>query len=230
MPRPMPLVEPVTRAVFAFQHMRSPNELRCKTAIIAPVAGKFSMNEPTLNYVPVPMLPAVTAWPIGPGRCGGLACDRRHGLSRQGRISTCWRPMCWPAPASRCARDLPRCGGARRSDWLATPWATSAAVRGRHAGAAGAAACRADRTLDWVGTSMGGLIGMALAGQPGLPLPVPCGGWCSTTWGRPLSGRRCSASAVPGPAGSLPTRSRRLRRCARSRGLRPAQRCAAGWR
>jgi len=28
-------------------------------------------------------------------------------------------------------------------------------------------------TLDWVGTSMGGLIGMALAGTPGLPLPVP---------------------------------------------------------
>jgi pimeloyl-ACP methyl ester carboxylesterase len=27
--------------------------------------------------------------------------------------------------------------------------------------------------LDWVGTSMGGLIGMALAGQPGLPMPVP---------------------------------------------------------
>ena len=29
------------------------------------------------------------------------------------------------------------------------------------------------QTLDWVGTSMGGLIGMVLAGQPGLPLPVP---------------------------------------------------------
>ena len=27
--------------------------------------------------------------------------------------------------------------------------------------------------LDWLGTSMGGLIGMVLAGQPGLPLPVP---------------------------------------------------------
>ena len=27
--------------------------------------------------------------------------------------------------------------------------------------------------LDWVGTSMGGLIGMVMAGQPGLPLPVP---------------------------------------------------------
>ena len=27
--------------------------------------------------------------------------------------------------------------------------------------------------LDWVGTSMGGLIGMMLAGTPGLPLPVP---------------------------------------------------------
>ena len=29
------------------------------------------------------------------------------------------------------------------------------------------------QALDWVGTSMGGLIGMVLAGQPGLPLPVP---------------------------------------------------------
>lgn len=29
------------------------------------------------------------------------------------------------------------------------------------------------KTLDWVGTSMGGLIGMAICGQPGLPLPVP---------------------------------------------------------
>ena len=28
-------------------------------------------------------------------------------------------------------------------------------------------------TLDWVGTSMGGLIGMAICGQPGLPLPAP---------------------------------------------------------
>lgn len=28
------------------------------------------------------------------------------------------------------------------------------------------------QTLDWVGTSMGGLIGMALAGQSGLPLPA----------------------------------------------------------
>ena len=28
-------------------------------------------------------------------------------------------------------------------------------------------------TLDWLGTSMGGLIGMALLGTPGLPLPVP---------------------------------------------------------
>jgi pimeloyl-ACP methyl ester carboxylesterase len=28
-------------------------------------------------------------------------------------------------------------------------------------------------TLDWVGTSMGGLIGMALCGAPDLPLPVP---------------------------------------------------------
>ena len=29
------------------------------------------------------------------------------------------------------------------------------------------------RQLDWVGTSMGGLIGIVVCGQPGLPLPVP---------------------------------------------------------
>ena len=29
------------------------------------------------------------------------------------------------------------------------------------------------RTLDWVGTSMGGLIGLLIAGQPELPLPAP---------------------------------------------------------
>ena len=29
------------------------------------------------------------------------------------------------------------------------------------------------RQLDWVGTSMGGLVGMVLAGQPQLPLPAP---------------------------------------------------------
>lgn len=29
------------------------------------------------------------------------------------------------------------------------------------------------RTFDWVGTSMGGLIGMGIAGTPGLPLPAP---------------------------------------------------------
>lgn len=29
------------------------------------------------------------------------------------------------------------------------------------------------QTLDWVGTSMGGLMGMVLAGQPSLPLPCP---------------------------------------------------------
>jgi len=29
------------------------------------------------------------------------------------------------------------------------------------------------QTLDWVGTSMGGLIGLVVCGQPGLPLPLP---------------------------------------------------------
>jgi predicted alpha/beta hydrolase len=37
-------------------------------------------------------------------------------------------------------------------------------------------------TLDWVGTSMGGLIGMVVSGQPGCRSPCPFGVWCSMTW------------------------------------------------
>jgi hypothetical protein len=51
-------------------------------------------------------------------------------------------------------------------------------------------------TLDWVGTSMGGLIGMA--GVRGQPVVLPLrslhqrathASWCSTTWGRPSNAR-----------------------------------------
>ena len=71
--------------------------------------------------------------------------------------------------------------GRGHSDWLADPSAYAvptyaadlalllAHLRARHAAATGSAE-PTELFIDWVGTSMGGLIGMALAAQPGLGL------------------------------------------------------------
>lgn len=94
-----------------------------------------------------------------------------HGLTRQGRdFDTLARAL------SRHARVIcPDVAGRGRSDWLADPQAYQVPYY-----AADMLALLTDvhasgpiETLDWVGTSMGGLIGMALLGQPDLPLPVP---------------------------------------------------------
>jgi len=148
-------------------------------------APATTMIEPRLNYV----------WSVGaarPAAAGDRAPMHRmaywewnatgdahhphvvvcvHGLSRQGRdfdvlarrLSAHARVIC------------PDVAGRGQSDWLADPQGYQvplyaadmlALLAQLHAQAPIA-------TLDWVGTSMGGLIGMGVAGQPGLPLPVP---------------------------------------------------------
>lgn len=94
-----------------------------------------------------------------------------HGLSRQGRdfddlarvLSQHARVVC------------PDVVGRGQSDWLCDPagyqipqyGADMLALLAQLHGQGPIA------TLDWVGTSMGGLIGMGIAGQPGLPMPAP---------------------------------------------------------
>ena len=94
-----------------------------------------------------------------------------HGLSRQGRdFDTLARAL---SPHARVISvDVV---GRGQSDWLADPmgyqipqYAADMLALLVQLHAQGPIT-----TLDWVGTSMGGLIGMAVAGQPGLPLPVP---------------------------------------------------------
>ena len=91
-----------------------------------------------------------------------------HGLSRQGRdFDALARRL---APQARVvAVDV---AGRGHSDWLAEPmayqlgtYAADLAALITHLRQAMPAAC-----LDWVGTSMGGLIGIALAAQPALGL------------------------------------------------------------
>lgn len=143
------------------------------------------MIEPTLNYV-WSAGAAQSATAQGPANMHRTAYwewnatgDVRHphlivcvhGLARQGRdFDTLARRL------SAHARVIcPDVAGRGRSDWLADPQGYQvpqyaadmlALLVQVHAQAP-------IGTLDWVGTSMGGLIGMAVAGQPGLPLPVP---------------------------------------------------------
>lgn len=98
-----------------------------------------------------------------------------HGLSRQGRdFDVLVRALL--ARAGHPLRVVcPDVMGRGQSDWLKDPSGYQIpkyagdmlALLGQMHGQAPIT------TLDWVGTSMGGLIGIAVAGTPQLPLPVP---------------------------------------------------------
>lgn len=99
-----------------------------------------------------------------------------HGLSRQGRdFDRLAQTLCERAPAGGLRVICPDMPGRGKSDWLRDAMGyqlstyaadTLSLLTQLHA------RTRID-TLDWVGTSMGGLIGMLVCGQPDLPLPVP---------------------------------------------------------
>lgn len=140
------------------------------------------MIEPTLNHVACPLAApahqsdavrrmAYWEWNAtgNPQHPHVIVCV--HGLARQGRdfdvlarsLSTQARVIC------------PDVAGRGQSDWLADPQGYQvplyvADMLGLLAQLHHQAPIT---TLDWVGTSMGGLIGLGLVGQPGLPLPVP---------------------------------------------------------
>ncbi len=131
------------------------------------------MTEPTLNYVSCPDASGghrMAYWQWGkPSNPHVVICV--HGLSRQGRD--------FDVLAGYLCDDVrvvcPDVAGRGQSDWLQDPmayqipqYAADMLVLLAHLQQQSPVT-----TLDWVGTSMGGLIGMAIAGQPGLPLPVP---------------------------------------------------------
>jgi pimeloyl-ACP methyl ester carboxylesterase len=94
-----------------------------------------------------------------------------HGLSRQGRdFDVLARALC--AKAGNAIRVVcPDVVGRGQSDWLKDPMGYQ--IPTYAADMLALLAQLKPSTLDWVGTSMGGLIGMVVCGQPGLPLPVP---------------------------------------------------------
>lgn len=130
------------------------------------------MTEPELLFVPCPDAHGghrMAYWQWGDATAGHVVVCA-HGLSRQGRdFDTLARALC-----ERSARPLrvvcPDVVGRGRSDWLKDPMAYQIPTYAADMLAL-LAQLRPTR-LDWVGTSMGGLIGMVLCGQPDLPLPV----------------------------------------------------------
>ncbi len=131
------------------------------------------MSEPALNYVLCPDATGghrMAYWQWGnPHSTHVVVCV--HGLSRQGRdFDVLAQAVC-----SRAGNNIrvvcPDVVGRGQSDWLKDPMAYQ--VPTYAADMLALLAQLQPGTLDWVGTSMGGLIGMLVCGQPDLPLTVP---------------------------------------------------------
>ncbi len=124
------------------------------------------MTEPRLAFVKCldsRGLHRVAYWEWGdPANPRVLVCA--HGLSRQGRdfdtlardLAADWRVIC------------PDIAGRGRSDWLADP--AGYAIPNYVADMVTLVARLGVEQVDWAGTSMGGLIGLGLAGLPGSPV------------------------------------------------------------
>lgn len=104
-----------------------------------------------------------------------------HGLTRQGRdFDVLAQTLCEQAELSGCFPSgirvvCPDVAGRGESDWLkdGAGYQVSAYATDMLALLTQLQADAPIKTLDWVGTSMGGLIGLAICGQPTLLLPVP---------------------------------------------------------
>ena len=95
-----------------------------------------------------------------------------HGISRQGRdFDTLARALLGP-DGQRCRVVSVDIAGRGYSDWLKDPRGYQVPSYAADMGAllASLRASGTVKTIDWVGTSMGGLIGIALAPQPGAGL------------------------------------------------------------
>lgn len=131
------------------------------------------MAEPTLNYLSCPDSGdghRLAYWQWGDVNAAHVVVCV-HGLSRQGRDFDVLAQGLVQKAGGAIRVICPDMAGRGQSDWLIDPQGYQLPTYA--ADMLGLLAHLKPQTLDWVGTSMGGLIGMAVCGQPGLPLPVP---------------------------------------------------------
>lgn len=135
------------------------------------------MPDPTLNYVSCADAAGghrMAYWQWGDAAAGHVVVCV-HGLSRQGRDFDVLAQALVRRAGGALRVVCPDVVGRGKSDWLKDPMGYQVPVY-----VADMLALLAQlhqqapiAMLDWIGTSMGGLIGMGIAGTPNLPLPVP---------------------------------------------------------
>lgn len=131
-----------------------------------------TMAEPKLNYVHCPDASGghrMAYWEWGEPTAGHIVLCV-HGLSRQGRDFDVLAQALVARSGGRLRVVCPDVVGRGHSDWLKDPLQYQ--VPTYAADMLALLAQLKPTTLDWLGTSMGGLIGMALCGQTQWPLPV----------------------------------------------------------
>ena len=130
------------------------------------------MNQPTLNFVNCPDAHGqhhMAYWQWGAANSDHVIICA-HGLSRQGRdFDILAQALCDAAPG-KLRVVCPDVVGRGKSDRLKDPMGYQ--IPQYAADMLALIAQLQPKTLDWVGTSMGGLIGMVISGQPDLSLPV----------------------------------------------------------
>ena len=131
-----------------------------------------NLTEPTLGNVNCPDADGghrMAYWQWGNPQSGHVVVCV-HGLSRQGRdFDVLARALCAQSDDIRVV--CPDVVGRGQSDALRNPAAYQ--IPTYAADMLALLAQLKPTTLDWVGTSMGGLIGLVISGQPDLPLPAP---------------------------------------------------------
>ncbi len=133
------------------------------------------MSDPKLNYLPcTDSGPGhrVAFWEWGDTRAAHVVVCV-HGLSRQGRDFDVLAQALVERAGGALRVICPDVVGRGKSDWLTDPQGYQVPFYAGDMLALLAHLKPQTQTLDWVGTSMGGLIGMAVFGQQQIPLPVP---------------------------------------------------------
>lgn len=130
------------------------------------------MLEPSLNYVTCPDANGghrMAYWQWGVASSAHVVVCA-HGLTRQGRdFDILARALCAAAPDGLRV-VCPDVVGRGQSDWLKDPMGYL--VPTYAADMLALLAQLQPKTLDWVGTSMGGLVGLVISGQSDVPLPA----------------------------------------------------------
>ena len=133
------------------------------------------MSEPKLNYLPCADSGSghrMAYWEWGPTLASHVVLCV-HGLSRQGRDFDVLAQALVERSGGAVRVICPDVVGRGKSDWLTDPMGYQVPTYAADMFTLLAHLQPTTQVLDWVGTSMGGLIGLAVCGQTQFPLPVP---------------------------------------------------------